>query len=186
VSAARSGVTVAKYAFLPTFDLEVFYGINANQLAATTMGGTFQSGRSTYPAIQIPVRRNLGYSAMATLNVPLWDWGSIHSRVKQASMREEQAKVELSLAQRTLQAGLRSAYQEAKTALSQLQSLRSSSSLSENSLRLTLLRYQAGEATALEVVDAQSTASLARNAYDDGLLRYRVAIANLQALTGSS
>lgn len=185
VNQARSGVTVAKYAYLPSFDLEVFYGIDANQFLATTTGGTFETGRSTYPAVQIPVRQNLGYSAQATLNIPLWDWGSIHSKVKQASMREEQAKLDLSLAQRQLQAGLRSAYQEAKTALSQLQSLQSSSSLSEDSLRLTLLRYQAGEATALEVVDAQSTASLARNAYDDGLLRYRVAMANLQALTGS-
>ena len=52
-------------------------------------------------------------------------------------------------------------------------------------LRLTLLRYQAGEATALEVVDAQNTVALARNAYDEGLSRYRVAQANIQTLTGS-
>jgi outer membrane protein TolC len=57
--------------------------------------------------------------------------------------------------------------------------------LAAESLRLTLLRYQAGEATALEVVDAQNTASLARIAFDDGLLRYRVALANLQVLTGA-
>ena len=47
-----------------------------------------------------------------------------------------------------------------------------------------MLRYKAGEATALEVVDAETTASLARGAYDDGLLRYRVALASLQILTG--
>jgi len=34
-------------------------------------------------------------------------------------------------------------------------------------------------------VDAQNTLTLARNAYDDGQVRYRVAIANLQTLTGS-
>ena len=44
--------------------------------------------------------------------------------------------------------------------------------LAAESLRLTLLRYQAGEATALEVVDAQNTVNAARNAYDDGLARY--------------
>jgi len=59
-----------------------------------------------------------------------------------------------------------------------------SSDLAAESLRLTLLRYQAGEATALEVVDAQSTANLSRTAYDDGLLRYRVALAAVQSLTG--
>ncbi len=37
----------------------------------------------------------------------------------------------------------------------------------------------------LEVSDAQSTLAQARNAYDDGLARYRVALASLQILTGS-
>jgi len=48
-----------------------------------------------------------------------------------------------------------------------------------------VLRYQAGEATVLEVVDAQTTLAGARNAYDDGLARYRVALANIQTLTGA-
>jgi outer membrane protein TolC len=56
--------------------------------------------------------------------------------------------------------------------------------LSQDNLRLTVLRYQAGESTAQEVVDAQTTLAQARGAYDDGLSRYRVAVANLQTLTG--
>jgi outer membrane protein TolC len=48
-----------------------------------------------------------------------------------------------------------------------------------------VLRYQAGEATALEVVDAQNTATQARNANDEGLARHRVALANLKMLTGT-
>jgi outer membrane protein TolC len=47
------------------------------------------------------------------------------------------------------------------------------------------LRYQGGEATALEVVDAQNTLVMARNNYDDGEARYRLAIANLQTVTGT-
>ena len=72
-----------------------------------------------------------------------------------------------------------------QAAQAQVDSLRSSSDLSAESLRLTLLRYQAGEANALEVVDAQTTLAQARNAYDDGLVRYRVAAATLQTLTGN-
>jgi hypothetical protein len=34
-------------------------------------------------------------------------------------------------------------------------------------------------------VDAQTTVTQARNALDDGLVRYKVALANLQTLTGS-
>ncbi len=67
----------------------------------------------------------------------------------------------------------------------QLDILRNSADLATESLRLTNLRYQAGEASALEVVDAQNTLTAARNAYHDGEARYHLAIANLQTLTGA-
>ena len=67
----------------------------------------------------------------------------------------------------------------------QIASLRHSLDLATESLRLTRLRYQAGEVSVLEVVDAQSTLVEARNANDDGMARYRLAVANLQTLTGA-
>jgi outer membrane protein TolC len=63
--------------------------------------------------------------------------------------------------------------------------LRDSEQLSIENLRLTTLRYRAGEATAFEVVDAQATLTAARNAYIDGLSRFKIAFATLQNLTGS-
>ena len=184
VKQARLGVSVAKYAYLPSLGLDFYYGIDANQFAARTNYPTPATGRSTLPNYLVPYRQNLGYEAAATLTVPIWNWGSIHSKVKQASLRERQTELDLTVAQKQFQADLASAYREAQTALSQVDSLRSSSDLSTESLRLTVLRYQAGEATVLEVVDAQTTAGLARAGYEDGLLRYRVALASLQALTG--
>ena len=62
--------------------------------------------------------------------------------------------------------------------------LQSVAELAAESLRLTNLRYQAGESTALEVVDAQNTLVQARNAADDAEARYRLALAALQMLTG--
>jgi len=56
--------------------------------------------------------------------------------------------------------------------------------LATENLRLNRLRYQASEATILELVDAQTTLNQARNALDDGLVRYRVALASLQTVTG--
>jgi outer membrane protein TolC len=179
------GVSVARQAYLPSLALDFFYGIDANQLAARTDHPTESSGRSTLPNYLVPYRQNLGYSAEATLNIPVWDWGSIRSKVKQASLRKKQAEIDLTNTQRQLQGAVASGYQEAATARSQLDSLRSSSDLSAESLRLTLLRYEAGEAVALEVVDAQTTAAVARSAYIDGLLRYRLALATLQSLTGN-
>ena len=175
VKAAKAGVeqagyevNVARYAYLPSLGLDFYYGIDANQFAITSRE-----------------RRNLGYSVVATLNIPVWNWGATHSKVKQAELKRDQAQLDLSLAQRTLDSNLAAYQAEARTAQAQIGSLRGSADLAVESLRLTLLRYQAGEATALEVVDAQNTVSLSRNALDDGLARYRVALANLRILTGS-
>jgi outer membrane protein len=128
---------------------------------------------------------NLGSTAEAQMTIPLWTWGATRSKIKQAELHLQQAKADLSLTQRMLLANLNSFYLEADTASSQLASLKNSLDLSIESLRLTLLRYQAGEVTVLEVVDAQTTLVQARNAYDDGVVRYRLALANLQTLTGA-
>jgi outer membrane protein TolC len=178
-------VSVARYQFLPSLALDFFYGIDANQFAAHTDYPTDATGRSTLPNYQVPGRQNLGYSAQVTLTVPVWNWGATRSKVKQAELKRDQAQLDLSVAQRTLQSNLAASYAELQAARAQLDSLKGSVSLAAESLRLTVLRYQAGEATALEVVDAQNTVTTARNANDDGLARYRVALANLKMLTGS-
>jgi outer membrane protein TolC len=90
----------------------------------------------------------------------------------------------LSLAQRQLLAEMKSLYADAETALNELAGLSRSAELSAESLRLITLRYQDGESTVLEVVDAQNTFALANTAYQDAAVRYRVALASLQTLTG--
>jgi outer membrane protein TolC len=187
ITEANLGVSVARYAYLPSFSFDFFYGINANQFAARTDHPTEAAGGHVIaePNFLVPQRQNLGYSAQVTLNIPVWNWGSTQSKVRQASLKARQATLDLALAQRQLQGNLSLAYREAQGSQAQLESLRSSSVLSAESVRLTILRYQAGEATALEVVDAQTTAATARTGVDDGLLRYRLAIANLQTLTGT-
>jgi len=162
-------VASARAQYLPTLSIDYFFGIDANQ----------------YAVWNADHQRNLGSAVQSTLTIPVWNWGATRSKVRQGQLRLQQARLELSLAQRQLLANLDSFYLEAQVAGKQLDSLRRSAELSEESLRLTLLRYQAGEATVLEVVDAQSTAAQARNAFDDGLVRYRVALAGLQTLTGA-
>ena len=167
---ASQEVTSAWGGVLPSISLDYWYGIDANQFA--TRG----------PA---PDRiNNLGSSAAATLQLPIWSWGANYSKVKQANLQKKQAVVELSSAQRTLLANLHSFYNEAQAARGELELLNQSAQLAAESLRLTTLRYQSGEATVLEVVDAQNTLTAASNAYDDGQVRLKVALANIQTLTG--
>jgi len=160
-------VTSAWGGVLPSISLDYWYGIDSNRFA------TKNDGVNT-----------LGSAAAATLQLPLWTWRSNFSKVKQANLQKKQAAIELSAAQRTLIANLRSFYDEAQAARAELDLLSQSVQLATESLRLITLRYQGGESTVLEVVDAQNTLTLANNAYNDGLVRFRVAIANIQTLTG--
>ena len=171
---ANQEVKVAWNGFLPSLGIDYFYGIDANHFAVNGID----------PSTGLPVR-NLGYAATATLQLPIWNWGVNRSKVKQADLRREQARVELSFTQRQLLAKLQTLYNEAQTAHAEMESLDRSAELAAESLRLTTMRYQAGESTVLEVVDAQNTLTQSRNAFNDGQVRFRVSLANLQTLTGS-
>jgi outer membrane protein TolC len=167
--AAGADVTGARAGYLPSLSVDYWYGIDAQRFAVNGPNGI----------------SNLGSSVLATLNIPIWNWGATQSRIKQAQLRRAQAQRELSLAQRKLLAETKSLHAEAETALNELGGLSRSAELAEESLRLTTLRYKGGEATVLEVVDAQTTYAQANAAYQDGAVRYRVALAGLQTLTGA-
>jgi outer membrane protein TolC len=171
VQESNHGVFGARAGYLPSLTLDYFYGIDAARFATHTV---FNGQKFS----------NLGSSAVATLDIPIWNWGATQSRVKQAELRRDQAKRELSLAQRRLLAEIRLLYAEADTALNEQEGLNRSAQLAEESLKLVTLRYRNGESTVLEVVDAQNTFAQANGAYQDGAVRYRVALANLQTLTG--
>jgi outer membrane protein TolC len=172
--AAKHEVVSAWGGLLPSGSIDYFYGIDASHYALRQFDPV--SGQTI---------DNLGSSIVASVQVPVWHWGANRSKLKQAGLRRDQARIELSFAQRQLLANLRTSYDEAETSRSELQSLEQSAELAAESLRLVTLRYQAGESTVLEVVDAQNTLTQARTAYADGQARYRVAIAALQTVTGS-
>jgi outer membrane protein TolC len=176
VRAAQAAVTQENFSvksarggLYPTFSIDYYYGLQANQYAMRNEAGQNQ----------------IGSSVVAGVTVPVWNWGSVRSKIRQSELHLQQARVDLGLTQRQLLANVNAFYLEAATASTQTTSLRQSLDLAEESLKLTLLRYQAGEATALEVVDAQRTVVDARNAYDDSKARYRLALASLQTLTGA-
>lgn len=174
--AAELDVKLARQAYLPSLTADLAYGIEANAFALhSTVAANPEKGK-------LP---NLGYFLTATLTVPVWDWGARSSKVRQAALRQAQADVESTAAQRTLSRNLQANYQEAQVARAQLDSLRHSVDLTSETLRLTGLRYEGGEATILELVDAQTLSIQTRNSYEDALVRYRVAISNLQTLTGN-
>lgn len=174
LSVSNADVLAARGAYLPTVGLNYTYGIDANEFSGT--------GPLTPEGIRA---RNLGYSAGVTVSMPIWDWFSTERKVKQSEIKRDAAKVALTTAQRRLIAQLDESYAEAEAARNQLASLDASVATAAESLRLTKLRYTGGEATVLEVVDAQAAFITAENAREDGRVRYEAALAALQTLTGT-
>ena len=168
---SNADVLAARGAYLPSLALNYTYGIDAPQFAI----------RGPAPDHV----RNVGYSASATLDIPVWDWLAMQHKVKQSEIRRDVAKITLSNAQRHVIARLNEAYSEAVAARDQLASLDASVNTARESLRLIKMRYTGGEATVLEVVDAQAAFVAAANAREDGLVRYQAALADLQTLTGT-
>jgi outer membrane protein TolC len=173
---ANLDVKLAHQAYLPTLTVDIDYGEEANQLGWSTVN-VEEPSKGRVPSV--------GYFMTIVANIPVWDWGVRHSRVRQAEIRRDQAKLDLTVTQRMLERNLNGFYDEARAARDEMDLLRSGSDLAAENLRLNTLRYEAGEATVLELVDAQNTLTQARNAYDDSQVRYRLALANLQTVTGS-
>jgi outer membrane protein TolC len=169
VKASNAAVASAKAAYLPDLALNFTYGIDAPQFAKRGPDGV----------------QNLGYSISGTLDIPVWDWFSTQKRVKQSEIQRDVAKVSLNAAQRRLIADLDEAYSEASVARQQLTLLAQSVQTAAESLRLTKMRYTAGESNALEVVDAQTSYLAVETAQSDGIVRYQSALAALQLLTGT-
>ena len=164
----------ARAGYLPTLGLNVTYGIDANEFAV--------NGPMTPNGFQA---RNLGYSASWAVTLPVWDWLSTEHKVKQSEIRRDVARVALTATQRQLIANLQDDYASAQTAQKELESMDASVAAAAESLRLTKLRYTGGEASVLEVVDAQNTYLTMQNAREDGRVRYETALAALQTLTGT-
>ena len=169
-------VKLAKTAFLPSLVVDTDYGIEANCFALhCTRAGHEDIG----------VTPQLGYFMTIALNLPVWDWGTLRSKLHQAEYKQQFAKAALSLATRTHVSELYATYDEAIIARSALEESRRTAELAAESLRLTSLRYQGGASPATEVVDAETALVTARNAYADAQIRYRTLLANLQTFTGS-
>jgi outer membrane protein TolC len=168
IQVSRAEALNARAALLPDLALNFTYGIDAPEFAKHGPDGA----------------RNLGYSAGATLDIPVWDWLTSERKVKEANLRTQAAKATLTNAQRKLIANLAEFYDEADVARRQLASLDASVTDARESLRLTNLRYVNGEGTVLDVVDAQNTLISAENAQADGVVRFETALAQLETLTG--
>jgi outer membrane protein TolC len=170
--AAGKDLTAARLGYLPSLSFDYYYGIDANQFATEF---TLPNGRTA---------QNLGYSALGSLTVPIFTWGSTWSKVRDAKSLNQAAQTNLGYARRKAVGDFQLFYQEAQVASHDLEVRQQAYDDAVQSGKLTLLQYRAGDATALEVVTAESAVDTESAALYDAKTRFATAIANLATLTG--
>jgi outer membrane protein TolC len=166
-------VRAAKTAFFPTLTVDTDYGIEANCFA-------LRCPRAAFPEIgSVP---NLGYFLTTAMTIPVWDWGTLRSKLHQAQYKQQTAKVQLSQTQRLLVSELYAAYNEAAFARSALEESRHAPELAAEILRLT----REGESPEIfQIIEDRNQVVEARYAYIEAHAHYRSLLANLQTITGS-
>jgi outer membrane protein TolC len=129
-------------------------------------------------------RRHRGTLAMATVDIPIFDWGITFSRVRQAQLQARNAEVQRELTSRGLYVEFATAQQEAATAAARVDNARRALEDAERNVTISIERYRAGEAAISEATDAQTTRAQQRLALQQALFDFQIGIAHLREAAG--
>jgi outer membrane protein TolC len=125
-----------------------------------------------------------GYAAFVNLNIPLFDWFRTRDQVRQFQLKAQQIQVTREVATRTYSKEYQDALSRLKSLVRQVSVAENQVKLSEESLQLSRIRYEGGEGSALEVVDAQNQLTQARTNYYTALAGCWNAKIDLEVATG--
>lgn len=144
------------------------------------LGVVFQYGIDS-TALRINDR---GYAAFANLTIPLFDWNKARSAMQQARLRTQQLESNRAISERTFSKEYQSALAKVKQLFTQISLSRQQARLAEDDLRLSRIRYEGGEGSALDVVTAQNQLMQARSIYYTTVANYLNAKAELEVAAG--
>jgi len=125
-----------------------------------------------------------GYASIIHLDIPLFDWFRAHSAVRQFRIQSEQVDVSSRIAERTFSRDYRDALARVEKVYAQIAQTDTQVKLSDDNLRLSRVRYEGGEGTALDVVAAQNQLAQARSNYYAARANYLNARADLEVAAG--
>jgi outer membrane protein len=119
-----------------------------------------------------------------TLSVPIFDWGAASSLGQQWTLQAQQTALERELQGRALLREYDAAHARVQALYEQIDITREQVSLSEQSLKLSRVRYEGGEGSALEVMSAQTEVAQARSNLYQALAGHLQARADLAIASG--
>jgi len=111
-----------------------------------------------YGAIGInPAQSHGTFTVVGTLRIPIWQGGRTEGEAQEADAALGQRRAELEDVRSRIEADVRNAFLDLKTAASQLEVARNNQQVAGDTLGLTRQRFEAGIADAVEVTQAQES-----------------------------
>jgi outer membrane protein len=125
-----------------------------------------------------------GYAAYLTLHIPVFDWFRSLNAARQFEARAAEVTDQRLIAERRFSQEYRSALARVKVYYEQVGLSRKQLALAEEDLKLSRIRYEGGEAPALDVVVAQNQLTQARTNYYTSVANYFNARLDLEVAAG--
>ncbi len=130
------------------------------------------------------IRQHLGGVLSIGVTIPIFDWGISKSRERQARFRIQSVETDRSLSKRNFTQQFNTARSQAMSAITRFRIVSTSITDAERNVATSIARYRAGEASIIEVTDAQSTLASQRAALAQALFDYQVSSARLRQAAG--
>lgn len=166
LSAARQEIKIARADRFPALTYSINGGFDTDSLKGPRL------------------KEHSGVSAAFSLTIPIFDWGATRSRERQARLRVQLAENERDIAVRGFTQQFYLARAAAASAAARIALAREGVTKAQDNLAASIARYRAGEASIVEVTDAQTTLVTQRAALYQALYDYQVAISRLRQATG--
>ena len=125
-----------------------------------------------------------GYAAFINVDVPIFEWFRVRSAARQSQLRAQQVETTRQITEREFSRDYQNALSRVKMIYGQIAVTEAQVKLSEENLRLSRLRYEGGEGSALDVVTAQNQLAQARGNYYAALSNYLNGRADLEVASG--
>ena len=130
------------------------------------------------------IREHLGGVLSLGLTIPIFDWGSSKSRERQARLRIQSVETDRALSRRIFTQQFNTSHSQAVSAMVRYRIVNSSIADAEKNVTTSIARYRAGEASIIEVTDAQGTLASQRAALAQSLYDFQVSAARLKTAAG--
>ncbi len=132
----------------------------------------------------LALRTHTGASATVGVAIPLFDGGASRSRERQARLRADAAESARTIAARAFAQEFYTARAQALSAATRIRLAGTGIADAERNVSASLARYRAGEASIIEVTDAQNSLIAERNALYQAVFDYQSARSRLRRASG--